>query len=134
MKIVYKDIHRFAKDELQDLFLSVHWSSGAYPEKLVKAMENFQTVYSAWDNEKLVGLICAMDDGIMNAYVHYLLVHPDYQHMGIGKALVDRIKETYHSYLRIVLVAYNSGLGFYESCGFEKAEDAVPMYITSLEN
>lgn len=132
MEIVYKDTHKFNTDELQDLFLSVKWSSGHYPEKLVKAMENFKTVYSAWDNKKLVGLICAMDDGIMNAYVHYLLVDPNYQHNGIGKNLVNMIKETYNNYLRIVVVAYNSELEFYQSCGFEKAKDASPMFITSL--
>ena len=132
MEIVYKDTHKFSTDELQDLFLSVKWSSGHYPEKLVKAMENFKTVYSAWDNKKLVGLICAMDDGIMNAYVHYLLVEPTYQHAGIGKKLVNMVKETYHDYLRIVVVAYNSELEFYQSCGFEKAKDASPMFITSL--
>lgn len=62
----------------EDSFLSVDWSSGHYPDKLVVAMENFKTVYSAWDNDRIVGMICAMDDGIMNAYVHYLLVNPEY--------------------------------------------------------
>ena len=71
--IEYKEIHQFDQKDLQDLFLSVEWSSGHFPEKLVVAMRNFQTVYSAWDGDKLVGMICAMDDGIMNAYVHYLL-------------------------------------------------------------
>ena len=77
MDITYKETHTFTEKELEKLFLSVDWSSGHYPDKLAVAMENFKTVYSAWDNDKLVGLICAMDDGIMNAYVHYLLVNPD---------------------------------------------------------
>ena len=82
--------------------MSVEWSSGHFPEKLVIAMKNFETVYSAWDGDKLVGMICAMDDGIMNAYVHYLLVKPDYQLKGIGKEL-DEVKNHYKDYLRIVL-------------------------------
>lgn len=79
MDITYKDIHEFTRSELERLFLSVEWSSGHFPDKLVVAMKNFDTVYSAWDENKLVGMICALDDGIMNAYVHYLLVDPDYQ-------------------------------------------------------
>ena len=67
MAIIYKDIHEFTKEELEDLFLSVEWSSGHFPDKLVIAMKNYETVFSAWDEDKLVGLICAMDDGIMNA-------------------------------------------------------------------
>ena len=132
MEITYKEIHEFSKEELQDLFLSVEWSSGHFPERLVVAMRNFETVISAWDGERLIGMICAMDDGIMTAYVHYLLVNPEYHHMGNGKRLVERVREIYDDYLRIVLVAYDDEVGFYESCGFKKAKDASAMFITEL--
>ena len=130
--IEYKQIHEFDRDALQDLFLSVEWSSGHFPERLVVAMRNFETVISAWDGDRLIGMICAMDDGIMTAYVHYLLVNPEYHHMGIGKRLVERVREIYDDYLRIVLVAYDDEVGFYESCGFKKAKDASAMFITEL--
>jgi ribosomal protein S18 acetylase RimI-like enzyme len=132
MSITYKDTHDFSEQDLKDLFLSVEWSSGHFPDKLVVAMKNFKTVISAWDGEKLVGMICAMDDGIMNAYVHYLLVRPEYQGKSIGRELVERVKEIYKDYLRVVVVAYNEELSFYENCGFKKADDASPMFITSL--
>ena len=128
----YSEKKEFTKEELADLFLSVEWSSGHFPEKLVVAMKNFKSVFSAWDGQKLVGMICVMDDGIMNAYVHYLLVRPDYQGKGIGKKLVDLVKEKYADYLRIVVVAYNDEMGFYEACGFTPAKDASAMFITEL--
>ena len=130
--IEYKDIHNFSKEQLEDLFLSVEWSSGHYPEKLVVAMQNFKTVYSAWDGDKLIGMICAMDDGIMTAYVHYLLVNPDYHGNKIGRTLVEMVKEKYSDYLRILLVGYNDKLNFYENCGFKREEKSSPMCITSL--
>lgn len=132
MKIKYSDTHDFKKEQLQDLFLSVEWSSGHYPDKLVAAMKNFKTVYSAWDNDNLVGMICAMDDGIMTAYVHYLLVNPEYHGMKIGRTLVDMIKQKYRDYLRIAIIAYNDEVQFYKNCGFEKSDNASPMFITSL--
>ncbi len=130
--IEYKDIHAFGRDELERLFMSVEWSSGHYPDKLVEAMKNYETVYSAWDGDRLVGMICAMDDGVMTAYVHYLLVDPDYQHHGIGRRLVEMTKEKYKDYLRILLVAYEDGIKFYESCGFSRSDHGFPMYITEL--
>ena len=132
MTIEYKNTHEFSEQDLKDLFLSVEWSSGHFPDKLVVAMKNFKTVISAWDGETLVGMICAMDDGIMNAYVHYLLVRPEYQGQSIGMELVERVKEIYKNYLRVVVVAYNEELAFYEHCGFKKADDASAMFITSL--
>ncbi|MBP5444915.1 MAG: GNAT family N-acetyltransferase [Acholeplasmatales bacterium] len=132
MNLTYKDTHDFTKEELEDLFLSVEWSSGKYPEKLVISMKNFKTVYSAYDNDKLVGLICVMDDGIMNAYIHYLLVNPKYQKYGIGKDLVEKVKVKYKDYLRIAVIGYGRALGFYEKCGFTKSNESYPMFITSL--
>ncbi len=132
MQITYRDIHDFSANDLQDLFLSVEWSSEHYPEKLIIAMKNFKTVYSAWDGEKLVGLICVMDDGIMTAYVHYLLVNPEYHGMKIGRTLVDMVKNKYTDYLRIAVIAYDDEAHFYENCGFKKSDNSSPMFITSL--
>ena len=125
MIIEYKDTHNFACEELERLFLSVEWSSGHFPDKLAIAMKNFNTVYSAWDENKLVGMVCVMDDGIMNAYVHYLLVDPDYHGKTIGRTLVNMVKEKYKEYMRIVVVAYNDEMHFYEACGFKKVKVAL---------
>lgn len=130
--IEFRNTHEFTKEELERLFLSVDWSSGHYPDKLVTAMKNFSTVVSAWDNDRLVGMICAMDDGVMTAYVHYLLVEPDYQGKAIGRRLVEMVKEKYKDYLRVVVIAYNKEMKFYENCGFEKSDTSSPMFITSL--
>jgi len=132
MHIEYKDIRDFRREELETLFLSVGWSSGHFPDKLVAAMKGFDTVFSAWDGEKLTGMLCAMDDGVMNAYVHYLLVDPAYQGTGIGRTLVEMAKEKYKEYLRIAVIAYDEELSFYENCGFVKSRDSSPMFITSL--
>ena len=68
----------------------------------------------------------------MIAYIHYLLIDPNCQHSDIGKQLVEKMKTKYQDYLRIVIVTYNGEVGFYESCVFKKADDANPMFITSL--
>ena len=132
MNIEYSEQHEFEKNELERLFLSVNWSSGHFPDKLVLAMRNYKAVYSAWDGDKLVGLIAAMDDGIMNAYVHYLLVDPEYHKVGIGKELVEMVKEHYKDYMRICVIAYDTAIEFYKHCGFEVSEGASPMCITTL--
>jgi GNAT superfamily N-acetyltransferase len=73
-----------------------------------------------------------MDDGVMNVYVHYLLVNPDYHGKTIGRTLVEMVKEKYKDYLRVAVIAYDNEAHFYENCGFEKSKDASPMFITSL--
>jgi ribosomal protein S18 acetylase RimI-like enzyme len=129
MSIQYRDIKKFQPCELQELFLSVQWEAGKHPEKLVVAMENSQTVYSAWDNKKLIGLINALDDKIMTVYIHFLLVQPEYQGKGVGKELLRMINDKYKEYLRVVLVADRAETGFYQNSGFELASGTNAMFI-----
>ena len=132
MAIEYKDTKDFTAEELKRLFLSVKWSSGAYPERLVVALRNSDTVFSAWDGDRLIGLINVLDDSIMTAYIHYLLVDPEYQGQCIGKELTRMTLEKYKEYLRILLISYEDGVAFYESLGFKTGRGKYPMFVTTL--
>ena len=132
MIITYRDTKEFTKKDLRDLFLSVKWSSGHYPDKLVEAMKNYETVYTAWEGAKLIGLIAAIDDGVMTAYIHYLLVRPEHQGRGIGRELTRLMTEHYKDYLRILLVGNDKEIDFYKRCGFTVGEGKAVMYITTL--
>ena len=130
MKVIYTDERKFTKEQLKSLFESVKWLSANYPDRLFSALNNCETVFSAWVDGELVGLINAIDDGALTAYVHYLLVNPKYQKAGIGKELTAMLKKKYKDYLCIALSAENPPLvGYYESLGFEKAEGATFMRI-----
>lgn len=41
-------------------------------------------VISAWDGDRLVGLIRVMDDRELVCFIDYVLVHPDYHDRGIA--------------------------------------------------
>ncbi len=133
MSITFKDTKEFQPKDLQKLFLSVAWASADYPDRLVIAMKNSSCVFSAWDGGKLIGLVNALDDTAMTAYIHYMLVDPAYQKTGIGKKLMSLIKERYKDYINIVLISYVHQTGFYENCGFEIGKDENPMFIKKID-
>lgn len=118
MVLSYTDTKEFSPAALEELFLSVQWESGRHPERLAKALLHYGAVFSAWDGGRLAGLIAAMDDGTMTAYVHYLLVHPLYQGCGVGSRLLELCKRRYAGYLNVVLTSYREGVPFYERNGF----------------
>lgn len=77
---------------------------------------NAGTVITAWQNEKLIGLVEVLDDGEVNAYIHYLLVAPIYQNYLYLVVICER-KET---------------VSFYQKQKFTLAESAVPLQILTL--
>lgn len=122
----------FTKQQVEELFLSVNWVSGKYPDRLYKALMNSSNVFTAWDHEKLVGLVRVLDDQEMLAYVHYVLVHPDYQGKGIASELIKRVKEEYKDFFYIeVMPEESKNATFYKKHGFKIMEDGVAMQIVN---
>lgn len=133
MNIVYKSTKDFTEKQIEELFLSVNWLSGKYPRRLTNALKKSQTVITAWDEEKLIGLIRVLDDGGMVAYLHYLLVHPDYQGNGIATKLLTEVKNRYKDFLYINLMPDESkNIAFYEKYGFKIIEDGAAMQIRHI--
>lgn len=131
MSIVYIDTKIYTSNDLQELFQSVGWLSANYPERLKKALDNSETVFTAWDRDRLVGLVNAIDDSELTAYVHYLCVNPEYQGQGIGKNLLRRIKDKYRDYLYIILIAENEDFKYYSQNGFEYVDG---RYVFVVQN
>lgn len=97
MDILYSDKKEIDKNELANLIKSVGWNSYKYPESSQKAIMNSNTVFSAWDNNNLVGLISVIDD-TMHAYVTYLMINPKYQNEGIGSVLLQKVCRKYYDF------------------------------------
>lgn len=134
MEIRYTEEKKFSKEQVEELFLSVGWVSGQYPNRLYKALMNSSTVLTAWDGEKLVGLLRAIDDGELLAYLHYLLVSPEYQGHGIARNLLELMKDKYKDYLYIELMPEEKkNVSFYEKYGFKVVDGATPMQKSNFE-
>lgn len=132
MSINYLEARCFTEKQLEVLFKSVGWLSANYPERLFKALNTCETVFTAWDNDKLVGLVNAIDDGELTAYVHYLLVAPEYQGRGIASELLKMIKNKYNDYLYLILIAENPPLvEFYKKNGFDATPGTQVMEIVN---
>ena len=133
--IEYSEEKKFTVKQIQELFLSVGWISGQYPTRLHKALMNSSTVISAWDGDRLVGLVRVLDDSELVAYMHYVLVHPDYHGQGIAGHMVELIKEKYKDYLYIELMPEErKNAAFYEKHGFQIMQDGVAMLLCNFTN
>lgn len=131
----YTEEKFFTKEQVQELFLSVDWVSGNYPERLYKALMNSSTVLTVWDDEKLVGLVRVLDDTEMLAQIHYVLVHPDYQGRGIAGKMLEHIKEKYKDFLYLeAMPADKNNVPFYQKHGFTVMENGAAIQICNYSD
>ncbi len=105
------------------------WSSAQNPKVLHQALLNSHSLVSAWHHEKLVGIGNAISDGFLVVYYPHLLVHPDYQGQGIGKGIMEILKQRYENMHMQMLVADSAAIAFYEQCGFTRAGKTESMWI-----
>lgn len=77
---------------------------------------------SVYDGDKLVGYIDTVSNGVTDAYIQDLMVHPEYQGKGIGTELMSRtiayLKE--RKIYMISVVFEKKLLPFYKRFGFFK--------------
>ena len=133
--IIYTEEKKFTKEQVQQLFLSVHWISGNYPERLYKALMNSSTVLTVWDDERLVALTRVLDDTEMLAQIHYVLVHPDYQGRGIAGKMIEYIKEKYKKFMYIEgMPEDKNNVLFYAKHGFSVMENGAAIQICNYEH
>ena len=133
MEVIYKETKDFKSEDLFDLFDSVGWSSAQFPERLRISMRGSDSVISAWDKNRLIGLINCISDKCMTAYFHYLLVNPKYQGKGIGKKLLNKILTKYEHCKTKVLISYDEGVPFYKKNGFRMDNDKKAMFISPMK-
>ena len=132
---IYTEEKKFTKEQVQQLFLSVNWVSGNYPERLYKALMNSSTVLTVWDDEKLVGLTRVLDDTEMLAQIHYVLVHPDYQGKGIAGKMIEYVKEKYKDFMYIEgMPEDKNNVPFYTKHGFSVMENGAAIQICNYKN
>ena len=82
-----------------------------------KRFEDTSLFYVAESNSEIVGLLRAVDNRIVN-----LFVHEDFHRRGIGKALIQRYeRECKHRGVQnIVLRSQIYAVPFYKACGYKK--------------
>ncbi|MBE5769866.1 MAG: GNAT family N-acetyltransferase [Clostridiales bacterium] len=123
MEIFYDTRKDIPCQPLYELFLAVGWADekSTTPEMIRHFNIGFlhsTLVFSAWQDEKLVGCIRVLSDQVFRSVIYDLAVHPDYQGLGIGKTLVEKCMACYPR--SEWLVETENAQGFYEKIGFQK--------------
>ena len=132
--VMYSETREIPLDQIVRLYQENDWSSAQKPRQLHDALVSSDSLISAWDGEMLVGIGNAISDGHLVVYYPHLLVLPNCQRRGIGKAIMERLKAKYPGFHQHMLVADRDAVEFYKRCGFQRAGSTEPMWIYEGED
>ena len=109
-------------EDVLHLYQAVGWTNYTHqPEMLEQALSHSLAIYVALDGDAVVGLIRLVGDGFSSVLVQDLIVLPNYQHQGIGSALMKESLEDFKEVYQVQLATEQTekNMGFYRSMGFE---------------
>lgn len=124
-------------DQLVELYNSVGWLAYTNDEQrpnLLKAIQNSTHVVTAWDGDKLVGLARCLSDDVSICYLQDILIHPEYQRLGIGrKLLLNCIERFAHVRMKVLITDDEERQKrFYESLGYKNTKDLIKIPLNAF--
>jgi GNAT superfamily N-acetyltransferase len=115
--------------EVKALWDKIAFSRGRDPETIQLAVEETDLLVQAWDGSRLVGTARVITDGAYYATIWDVIVDPEYQGRGIGRALMQRAVEPFlgRGFSFIALFAAEGKESFYEDLGFRPRARAMNL-------
>jgi ribosomal protein S18 acetylase RimI-like enzyme len=98
------------------------------PEHLKVVFSNSMFKCFVYDGDTLIGAGRALADGIDCSYLCDIAVHPRSQGIGLGKAIVLKLKELSAGHRKIILYANPGKEGFYRKLGFRSMRTAMAIF------
>ncbi len=98
------------------------------PQDLVTVFSNSMFKCFVYDNDVLIGVGRALADGIDCSYLADVAVHPEYQGMGLGQAIIRELVGLSRGHKKIILYANPGTEGFYSRLGFHRMNTAMAIW------
>ena len=130
--ITYIDeLETLKPDQLQGFF--VDWPKHPSKEAHLSILRASYATWLAFDDERCVGFVNAISDGIFYAFIPLLEVLPEYQGRGIATELVKRMLGSLESMYAIDIACDETVAAFYTAKGFSRCVGMVKRNYANQE-
>ncbi len=124
MEIVYRNDITPRADQIIDVYDSSGINRPTTDRQRIEKMyANSNLIFTAWDNDKLVGVSRSLTDFCYCCYLSDLAVRKEYQKSGVGKKLVELTKEEIGEQTTLILLAAPTAMDYYPKIGMQKTDN-----------
>ena len=112
-------------EQLQGLLRQTSWANRRRLEGIQKMLEGTPLTLGAWEDDRLVGFVRVMTDGIYRALIDDVVVEESKRGTGIGSELMRRAIERLAEVEEVFLRCGEHVVPFYERHRFERSNGVI---------
>ena len=105
--------------DVADLLALVGLTHGTPADLQEISFKRSYAVTFIYDGERLIGCGRALSDGISQAAIYNIAIHPDYHGGGLGRKLIESLLEQVRG-CNTILYTHPKTVAFYEKLGFRR--------------
>ncbi|MCM3024156.1 GNAT family N-acetyltransferase [Heyndrickxia ginsengihumi] len=123
-----RDCEHLNLAEMEEIYHLVGWKR--HNQKIIQQVFTASNVICvALRDQHIIGFGRAMSDGVFNAAIYDVVVHPDFQKSGVVKRIVEDLLNQLKDISCIHLIATTGNEDFYRNLGFNKTKTGMARYL-----
>ncbi|MED3654599.1 GNAT family N-acetyltransferase [Heyndrickxia sporothermodurans] len=125
---IHSDFSKVNLEEMKEIYTSVGWTK--HSEEIIKQVFEASNVLAfVTVNGRVIGFGRGMSDGVFNAAIYDVIVHPDFQKQGIAKQIMEYLLDKLSNVSCVHLISTTGNEGFYKRLGLKKLKTGMARYL-----
>lgn len=125
---IHSDFSMENLDEMKEIYASVGWTK--HTKEIIKQVYEASNVIALVTvNGRLIGFGRAMTDGVFNAAIYDVIVHPEFQKQGIAKQIMKYLLDKLNNVSCVHLISTTGNEDFYKKLGLKRVKTGMARYL-----
>jgi ribosomal protein S18 acetylase RimI-like enzyme len=125
---IHSDFSKVNLDEMKEIYSSVGWAK--HTKEIIKQVFEASIVIALVTvNGRIIGFGRAMTDGVFNAAIYDVIVHPEFQKQGIARQIMEYLLDKLSNISCVHLISTSGNEDFYKKLGLKRIKTGMARYL-----
>jgi len=125
---IHSDFSNVNLDEMKEIYSSVGWKKHT-KEIIRQVFEASNVIALVTVNGRIIGFGRAMTDGVFNAAIYDVIVHPEFQKQGIARQIMEYLLNKLSNISCVHLISTSGNEDFYKKLGLKRIKTGMARYL-----